>query len=1290
MKALRLGLILLGIGIGTVLLLAAGLWGWVGSDGSLATVLAQAQKRLPSGHTLQVKDVRGTLRHGGHIGWLRWSKPGLSLQASGIDLTWTLAPLLQRHLQLTRVQVAELVVEDTANSADPMQAPVPEQWRWPVTVTAPFSLTSIRYAGTTQLLLTQVTGNYTFDSVEHRIYQGTGHISSGNYEFSGQLALQSPMALAVQVQGRVDTTLPPSRQRLTVAAQAQLVGTLAGPDAALTLQATLQPELPAARTKRSPAMQASLSAQIRPWQAQPLMQLSAHWQALNLAPLWPSAPQTQLTGTLSVLPLNAGWQGQLSFSNTFTGPLNQQRLPLRSLLATVEHAQGQWGVTALQAELAVGRVSGSGQFKEGRWRGALELLQLDPAAIDQRFASLPLNGRVQAQQASDGIDFSAQLQAAPGQGRSKHSTLRAPGLAALRLQGLTLQGVWAAPLLKLSAIQVDTDDGQLQGQLSYQHLTQAMQGQLALTLPGLNGSVNGHLAADDGKGWLDVSITDAALATPWLMRWPTLAQALPQTRLTGAADLKLAWQGGWQRQGRSLSVAATLRARQLGLRGAAPMSGKPPDAWQLEHLQADLSGTLAQLALRSQGSLLAGKQLIDWQAQASAAQVDADHWQGWLQQLKIGLRNGTSTTQWWLQTDAADANAVTLDWQQTGSGHKLLIGPGTAQITGALGSGVDAARLSWTASSWSRLTSATAVTAAPAQWHSQGQLSGLPLSWLDAWGFTTLSELGIGSTLILNGAWEVAQSERFKLNLTLSRASGDLSFHAGTNGPLLAQAGVGEASARVQLQDGQLEAGLLWRSERAGQAQFALRTQLQPGRSGWDWPPDAPLQGTLNLQGPPIALWSTLAPPGWRLSGTVDAVATLSGTRAQPQWHGTLQGNELVVRSVVDGIDLQRGKLTAKLDGQQLRIEDFTLWGAGSDETTQSGKLSLTGTASWIGLEPADANWASGLQLAMQAQAKGLRLSSRSDRRIVVSGTLNAELKASRLSLRGALSADQALILLPNESAPALGDDVVLRPSRTASATAVAPAGVASVAVAQPRRRQVSVDAKINLDLGPDFQLRGRGLDTRLAGQLELHATGTAAPALSGTLRTVRGTYQAYGQRLAIEQGILHFSGPLDNPALDILAIRANLPQKVGVQVSGSALSPLVRLYADPELPEAQKLAWLVMGRAASASGGEAALLQQAALSLLGGQRAGPSASLTQALGLDELSFSGNPGDSASAATIKLGKRFANDFYLAYESGLSGSMGVLAIFYDLSDSLTLRARTGEQSAIDLIWTRRFD
>jgi len=53
-----------------VLLLGAGAWWWLGSNKSLAFALAQAAQRLPAGQTLESRDVTGSLRTGGHIGWL--------------------------------------------------------------------------------------------------------------------------------------------------------------------------------------------------------------------------------------------------------------------------------------------------------------------------------------------------------------------------------------------------------------------------------------------------------------------------------------------------------------------------------------------------------------------------------------------------------------------------------------------------------------------------------------------------------------------------------------------------------------------------------------------------------------------------------------------------------------------------------------------------------------------------------------------------------------------------------------------------------------------------------------------------------------------------------------------------------------------------------------------------------------------------------------------------------------------------------------------------------------------
>ncbi|MGH8035180.1 MAG: translocation/assembly module TamB domain-containing protein, partial [Lysobacterales bacterium] len=117
------------------------------------------------------------------------------------------------------------------------------------------------------------------------------------------------------------------------------------------------------------------------------------------------------------------------------------------------------------------------------------------------------------------------------------------------------------------------------------------------------------------------------------------------------------------------------------------------------------------------------------------------------------------------------------------------------------------------------------------------------------------------------------------------------------------------------------------------------------------------------------------------------------------------------------------------------------------------------------------------------------------------------------------------------------------------------------------------------------------------------------------------------------------------------------------------------------------------VGRAAAAGGAEAALLQQAALALLGSKSGGMSGGLAAALGLDELSFRGassKADGSTAAGAVTLGKRFSRNFYAAYERSISGALGTLYVFYDLSQRFTLRAQTGQQSAVDLIFTVPYD
>ena len=1091
MKALRISLMVLAATLLAVVLVIAALGVWSGASTSLASSLEQLARYLPNGQTLQVKDVKGSLRGGGTIGWLRWQRGELSVEAHDVSVAWSLRSLLDGDLRLGQVAARLVRVDDRRAPTAPTP---PTGLRLPIRVDAPFSVATLEWVGPPALQITGLAGHYIFDSKEHRFDVRQVHISSGTYNIKGRLQAQAPMALSVQLDGSVQTTLPASRRKVTLQATAAVKGFLAGPDAVLELQARLLPELQAAPVDAVQAMQASVTASIQPWQAQPVAKASASWQALDLAALWPQAPQTRLAGGATVTPAGRGWQADVKLSNTLSGPWDKQRLPLERLSAQVVYVDGQWLVESLQAAGAGGRVEAQGKVADSAsWQGSASVHAVNPAALDSRLTATALDGQLTARQGKSGITFETLLQPAKGKTATpKTNSVSARTLDSLRLKTVQAQGLWQAPMLKLDTLTVQTDDAQLQGRLTYDSASQATEGRLALTLPGAQATLAGQLASSRGQGELNLRVTDAALASAWLQRWPGVPAALGRMSLQGDAEFNGHWQGGWQGGGQDLRIEASLRAPKIDLRGV----GQPADqAWRLRELQAELAGTLRALRLTARGQAENASGRFALQTQARGGQLSDGVWQASVDTAQLTAQDSLRPGSWTLQL----SQSLALDWKQSGTTLTVDAAAGSARLSGPV---PGAATLSWQPAHWSQqIARADRQT----QWRTQGSLQGLPLAWLELLGRTQMANLGLRGDLLFGGQWDASGGETLRLRATLARTGGDLQLLTDDLGANIKagtlSAGVRDARLLITADGDALAASLRWDSERAGQAQADVSTRLQRQDGAWTWPGNAPLAGTLRAQLPPVGAWSLLAPPGWRLRGTLEADAVLAGTRAAPQWNGNLGAQDLALRSVVDGIDFSQGALKARLDGQRLDIVQFTLHGAGG---ASGGLLSVKGSVLWLPPTAPVASLASRLRMELDATAQALRVSARADRRLVVSGKLSARLADTRLAIRGTLKADQALFILPEDTAPQLGEDVLVR-TPGAGRAPTDPTAPASPVAAGVR---VTPDVALTLDLGPDFQVRGRGLATRLAGSLELRNTSerNLLPRLNGDLRTVGGT----------------------------------------------------------------------------------------------------------------------------------------------------------------------------------------
>lgn len=415
------------------------------------------------------------------------------------------------------------------------------------------------------------------------------------------------------------------------------------------------------------------------------------------------------------------------------------------------------------------------------------------------------------------------------------------------------------------------------------------------------------------------------------------------------------------------------------------------------------------------------------------------------------------------------------------------------------------------------------------------------------------------------------------------------------------------------------------------------------------------------------------APAGWRLAGHVDARATLAGTLGAPQYQGMVTGQQLGAQNALLGIYLSDGQLKMNLQGTKAELEQLTLRG-GSD---QGGTLQVTGQASLSGQPEAN----------LQIKAERFGLLNRSDRRARVSGQALVQLKGQdSIKIDGALTFDEGLFDVSRIDTPTVGDDVnvINRPGQIDDNVV---AGEQSTAT----KRQWYV--QLGLNLGQQLRVKGRGLDTRLSGSLRF-TTPNGRPQVHGSVAAVDGSYVSYGQKLVIERGSLNFSGPIDNPRLDIKAMRAQSAMaessdvKVGVLISGTAVDPRVRLYSEPPMSETEKLSWLVLGRGPTGLGvADIGLLQTAASALWGGEGASPQDTLVGTLGLDELSIRQTDG-AVRDTIVTVGKQISRRWYLGYERSLNATTGTWQAIFKAAQRFTVRLQTGDDNAIDLIWLWR--
>ncbi|MFS8084596.1 MAG: translocation/assembly module TamB domain-containing protein, partial [Acidobacteriota bacterium] len=512
----------------------------------------------------------------------------------------------------------------------------------------------------------------------------------------------------------------------------------------------------------------------------------------------------------------------------------------------------------------------------------------------------------------------------------------------------------------------------------------------------------------------------------------------------------------------------------------------------------------------------------------------------------------------------------------------------------------------------------------------------------------------LATDLVLDGDWNLRLTDALAGNLNVRRRQGDVTLQAASPVTL----GLRTLQASATAGNGRLAVQVQADGQRLGHIEISADTAVPSRANALRIAPEAAISGRASIDVPSIAWAGPLVSPSLIASGQLQSNITLAGTFGDPRLDGRINGSGLRLLFADLGVDLRQGVLESEFDGNRLLVQRLQF------QSSNDGTVAVTGSIKFAGGKP---------DLKLTLNATRYQLLNRSDRKLVLSGTGQITLADNKLRVGGALDVDSGYFDIGRTDAPALSDDVVI------------------VGREKKAAGQLIAALDLRIKLGEGVALTGRGLDALLRGEIRLLNNAGEPLQAQGTLNVAKGTFTAYGQALAIEQGLVRFTGPLNNPALVILAMRREQEVAAGVSVRGTVLAPRITLVSDPGVPDAEKLSWLVLGRGlGSAGSGDLSALQAAAGALLTNSAAnGVSSQIATAFGLDTLSV-GTSDDTVQQRIVTLGKKISARLYVSYQKGLETASNALLLRYTLSPRLTVEAETGTRSVVSLFYNITFD
>lgn len=417
-------------------------------------------------------------------------------------------------------------------------------------------------------------------------------------------------------------------------------------------------------------------------------------------------------------------------------------------------------------------------------------------------------------------------------------------------------------------------------------------------------------------------------------------------------------------------------------------------------------------------------------------------------------------------------------------------------------------------------------------------------------------------------------------------------------------------------------------------------------------PKSKPLSGSFRLSGLDVSVARPFVPMVEKLTGHLNGSGTLSGGLLAPQVNGNLTLSDGEVSGPQLPTQLEALQVQAQIAGESVQLN-------GSWKSGKSGQGSVLGNIAW------------GQALVLDVSVRGTQLPVRVEpyAALEVAPDLKIAINHDKLAITGKVLVPKGEITIRElpPSTVKVSDDTVIVGNQTE-------AGKPPMAMAMD----------IDVVVGDDkLSFAGFGLTANLKGHVHIGDNMDTR----GELWLNDGRYRAYGQRLTVRRARLLFAGPIDQPYLDIEAVRQTDDIVAGIRLSGSAEQPTTQIFSEPAMSQEQALSYLVLGRPLGGNGEDNNMLAEAALGLGLMGSSDLTGSLAKELGIQDFQLD-TEGTGTTTSVVASGN-ISEKLSLRYGVGVFEPANTIALRYKLSKKVYLEAASGVASSLDIFYKRDF-